>query len=229
MKDLKAVLPLIYSTRSLILSVLVMFSQVTFAQNQEDNRECIRLSQDKEYVVAFAPCSIAAEQGRAEAQYFLGTMYSLGNGIPRNSEMAIFWLTKSADQDIPIAQFSLAKIYRTGDGTPKNFDVARALLTKAVPSMDEASYILGEMHRNGEGTTASNVIAYAWYSVSATRGNNEAIREREDLEARLTVSELREAQSLSQEYFNEHIQPMVRSEKIFLCMDQGINLEDCRL
>ena len=42
----------------------------------------------------------AAEQGLAEAQFVLGTMYADGIGVPENDKTAVKWYTKAAEQRI---------------------------------------------------------------------------------------------------------------------------------
>jgi len=41
---------------------------------------------------------VEAKQGNANAQLLLGLMYSVGKGIPRDDEEALYWFTKSAEQ-----------------------------------------------------------------------------------------------------------------------------------
>lgn len=40
----------------------------------------------------------AAEQGVAEAQRYLGVMYSKGQGVPKDFQQAIVWYRKAAEQ-----------------------------------------------------------------------------------------------------------------------------------
>ena len=40
----------------------------------------------------------AAEQGDAVAQFNLGQMYRTGRGVQQNSETAVMWYTKAAEQ-----------------------------------------------------------------------------------------------------------------------------------
>jgi uncharacterized protein len=52
----------------------------------------------------------AAEQGHALAQFNLGVMYSRGQGVERNKELASFWITKAAERGDCGAQFLLGMI-----------------------------------------------------------------------------------------------------------------------
>ena len=54
----------------------------------------------------------AAEQGFAEAQFFLGNMYYEGQGVPKDDKQAVYWLKKSAEQGNTIAKTILNTIKR---------------------------------------------------------------------------------------------------------------------
>ena len=52
-----------------------------------------------------------AEEGKAEAQYNLGLMYSLGKDIPRNDPEAVKWYRLAAEQGLAQAQHNLGVMY----------------------------------------------------------------------------------------------------------------------
>jgi TPR repeat protein len=52
----------------------------------------------------------AAERGEPAAQYELATLYAEGRGVVRDTNLAIFWGRKAADQGNTEAQFSVGKI-----------------------------------------------------------------------------------------------------------------------
>jgi hypothetical protein len=62
-----------------------------------------------------------AEQGDADAQYHLGSMYYSGEGVPHDDEQAIQWYTKAAEQGHVDAQYNLALMYKHGQGVLLNF------------------------------------------------------------------------------------------------------------
>lgn len=49
----------------------------------------------------------AAKQGNQYAQYMLGKLYLMGQGVPYDKEQAVYWLTQAAKQANPYAQFFL--------------------------------------------------------------------------------------------------------------------------
>lgn len=53
----------------------------------------------------------AAERGHSQAQYFLGRLYQNGNGVPRNVDEAMRWMTLSASQGFGNAALWLGIYY----------------------------------------------------------------------------------------------------------------------
>jgi TPR repeat protein len=58
----------------------------------------------------------AAEQGNAIAQYNLGDMYRVGEGVPPDSTAAAGWYRKAAEQGYALAQNNLGVMYDNGEG-----------------------------------------------------------------------------------------------------------------
>ncbi len=57
-----------------------------------------------------------AEQGLAEAQGLLGSMYDEGKGVPENDGEAARWYLTAADQGDATAQYMLGSMYDEGRG-----------------------------------------------------------------------------------------------------------------
>ena len=60
------------------------------------------------------------EQGGAEAQFYLGDMYHLGKGVPRDYVEAAKWWRKATEQGLAEAQHNLGNSYYNGNGVPKD-------------------------------------------------------------------------------------------------------------
>lgn len=96
-----------------------------------------------------------AEAGNADAEYDLGTMYSDGHGVPRDTKEAAAWWQKAAAQGQPDAQFSLGflLLYGGGEGPDAvNSDPAAGLpwLEKAAAQGHaSAEYFLGYLYWSG--------------------------------------------------------------------------------
>lgn len=61
-----------------------------------------------------------AEQGDADAQYRLGLMYKIGEGVPQDYTETVKWFQKSADQGFQEAQNSLGVLYASGTGVTRD-------------------------------------------------------------------------------------------------------------
>jgi len=58
----------------------------------------------------------AAESGHARAQYFAGTAYAAGLGVPRDLAVAVRWWFSASDQGVPQAAQSLAQLRQVALG-----------------------------------------------------------------------------------------------------------------
>lgn len=62
-----------------------------------------------------------AEAGNAKEQYFLGIMYAVGDGVPKDPTKAVEWQKKAAEQGNADAQYILGYMYGEGQGVPKDY------------------------------------------------------------------------------------------------------------
>lgn len=67
------------------------------------------------------PSLALAEQGDAEAQFYLGGFYRMGLGMPQNLERAAYWSRKAAEQGHVKAQSDMGFIYTYGSGVPQDY------------------------------------------------------------------------------------------------------------
>jgi len=61
-------------------------------------RQAVNLHEQGRYEEALVIFQKEAEQGNAHAQFALGGMYTLGQGLPKNEQLAAQWLKKAAGQ-----------------------------------------------------------------------------------------------------------------------------------
>jgi TPR repeat protein len=121
---------------------------------------------------------LAAEQGHAESQYLLSTMYDEGKGVPQDDSQAAHLERKAAEQGHAYAQANLSFRYYTAD----NFAEAFAWCQRAAYSnLAWAQYNLGLMYRKGEGVPQSDVEAAHWYRLAANQDFPEAQQKLADL------------------------------------------------
>lgn len=65
-----------------------------------------------------------AEQGDAEAQVRLGTMYYDGQGVTQDYKQAVNWYKKAAEQGHAGAQHNLGFVYAEGQGVTQDLKLA---------------------------------------------------------------------------------------------------------
>ncbi|MBL0942047.1 MAG: sel1 repeat family protein, partial [Alphaproteobacteria bacterium] len=66
----------------------------------------------------------AAMQGYSPAQFSLGYIYSVGQGVAQNNEIALQWFQKAAEQGNAEAQVNLVVMYAEGQGVTQNNEIA---------------------------------------------------------------------------------------------------------
>ena len=65
-----------------------------------------------------------ADQGHADAQFALGSMYYQGKGLPQDYHKAVKWCRLAADQGLAEAQAFLGGMYYFGQGVPNDYVLA---------------------------------------------------------------------------------------------------------
>lgn len=113
-----------------------------------------------------------AEQGNADAQFYLGVLYENGYGVAKNDKEAVKWYRKAAEQGDTAAQYNLGLMYQNGSGVNQSDKEAAKWYRKAAEQGDaDAQMNLGSMYRYGNGVTQSNKEAVKWYRKAAELGN----------------------------------------------------------
>jgi len=88
----------------------------------------------------------SAKTGNPAAECELGMRYKMGTEIQRDSDQAVYWLTRAAEKGNAEAQLTLGKMYRNGEGVSMNYQIAKKWLTKAAASGSQyAKSLLREM------------------------------------------------------------------------------------
>jgi TPR repeat protein len=73
----------------------------------------------------------AADQGNADAQFFLASCYDAGAGVPRDYAQGAKWWRKAAEQGNAAAQKNLGWKYLRGVGVPQDYVLAHIWLNLA--------------------------------------------------------------------------------------------------
>ncbi len=67
-----------------------------------------------------AELQVLAEQGNADAQYNLGHLSEIGDGVPLDDAEAVRWIRLAAEQGNADAQYNLGARYAYGSGVPQD-------------------------------------------------------------------------------------------------------------
>jgi TPR repeat protein len=123
------------------------------------------------YEKAFEWYGQAAEKRDAQAQFELGKMYDLGEGVAPNYGEALKWYQKAAEQGFVPALHNLGAMYESGKGAPKDVQQAILMYRKAAEAgLPQAQVVLGVRYERGEGVARDYGEALKWYSRAAEQG-----------------------------------------------------------
>jgi TPR repeat protein len=150
----------------------------------------------------------AAASGHAPAQSRLGAMYDEGRGVRQSLSKAMKWYRRAAQQgDLP-AKMSLGLIYVTGRGVPQNYFQAEKWFRLAAEQGDAlAQYNLGLIYAGGYNVVANDdVQAFAWFSIAAKGGNEDALKNRDAFATRMSPEQVEEAEKFAQDWMTTKAQ-----------------------
>jgi TPR repeat protein len=112
-----------------------------------------------------------AKQGEAWAQYELGRMYALGDGVAVDYRVATRWFSQAAEQGLPRAQYVLGVMYQSGSGVASdNRQAAKWYRQAAEKGHSKAQNQLGLMYQKGLGVEKDDREAVNWLRQAAEQG-----------------------------------------------------------
>lgn len=168
-----------------------------------------------DYTRAFELLYKAANNGDStvESQKVLAQSFILGRGVPPNIEEALHWYTLAAEQGDPEALNEMGFIYFTGNGVEQDYDKAFELFSQAAyKGYLLAQYNLGIMLYTGNTSAGQDFAkAYAWLSVAAAKGHEQARQATQVLAAALSPEQLKNAQAQAMRIY-EKLQPDLRKK-----------------
>jgi len=129
-------------------------------------------------------------------------MYAEGRGVAQNYTEAMKWYRLAADQGYAEAQVNLGMMYYNGgQGVPRDYaEAARWFDLAADQGNAYAQNNLGLMYAQGQGVPQDILRAHVWFNLSATQGHQDAVRNREIAERRMTPTQIAEAQKLARDW-----------------------------
>jgi TPR repeat protein/formylglycine-generating enzyme required for sulfatase activity len=135
--------------KSLALWGLVMLVALSAGAAFAGTKEGISAYEKQKYTVALKEFTHAAEKGKDPvAQYWLGVMYTKGQGVPVERSLGLKWLVRSAELGHAPAQHELAEAFVGGNGVPQDeTKAAKWYLAAAEKGVVEAQYKLSRLLR----------------------------------------------------------------------------------
>ncbi|MBN8439460.1 MAG: sel1 repeat family protein [Candidatus Accumulibacter sp.] len=147
---------------------------------------------------------MAAANGNAEAQFFVGTSsYQNGDGTT-----AIFLVEEAAAQGNGGAMTNLCVWYNGKNPivVPQDFSKAATWCQKGAAWGESDSQIyLSTLYYNGYGVIRDKVISYAWANLVASQGSTVGAAIRDRVQQELSAAEIAEGQRLSGSWKKGHV------------------------
>ncbi|MDR2155451.1 MAG: sel1 repeat family protein [Burkholderiaceae bacterium] len=154
-----------------------------------------------------------AQQEDPDAQWNLGILYHLGQGVPQDYGQAAQWFRKAAEQGNVQAQNSLGALYGKGQGVAQDYGQAVRWFRKAAEQGNaQAQRNLGLHYAQGLGLSKNKVVAYALFNLSAARNSSsldKARNNRSSLARSMTNQEVEAGQALTRQVISAgSLQPL---------------------
>jgi uncharacterized protein len=153
---------------------------------------------------------LAAYQGDADAQSWLGTGYQRGWFGTIDYREALKWLRKAAAQGEPNAQFSLGLMYEEGEGVPENYALSATWYRKAADHVPEylggvweAETQLAYMYRDGR-LPADYVQAYMWFAIVGSSVVPPTDDDMKRAAQHMTKAQIVQAQRMAEDWIKRH-------------------------
>ena len=129
----------------------------------------------KDYDKALKYYQYAAEKNDSQAQFSLGAMYDMGNGVTQNYAEAMKWYLKAANQGHASAQNNIGVMYEKGQGVKQDCSEANKWYLKAAEQgYTPAQSNLGLNLYVGNGITQNYTEAFKWLLKAANSGGASA-------------------------------------------------------
>lgn len=158
------------------LLALLLSSIFTSTIAHAGNPEAIAAYKAGDYATAYKEFSRQAKRGDAFAQSNLGLMYSNGQGVPQNYELAMSWFDKAAEQGDTSAQYCIGVMYHKGQGVTQDFAQAISWYNKAAElGHAQAQTNIGTLYYTGQGVPKDEAIAATWFNKAAEQKHESAL------------------------------------------------------
>lgn len=158
----------------------------------------------KDYASAMKELAPLAQEGNVNAQILLGKMYMLGQGVPRNTDLALKWFEAASDQGDAEAEFFLGAMYLLpAKDIPQGL---KWLRLSAEQGTKEAQLLLGMTYLKGSDLPHDLVQADMWLRLAAATGDKLATSQCERAERQMTADQIGKARALAAEWKPESLE-----------------------
>lgn len=154
-----------------------LFGALLGSPAQAELDKALAAYESGEFEVAFIKLLPLAEEENIIAQYHLGEMYRLGNGVESDPDKGEHWLRRAAEGGYPPAQFRLGELYALGaraygsNLSEDRDESARWYLKAAAAGHSDAQFQLGALYFLGLGVEQNEAEAFRWYQKAAEKGD----------------------------------------------------------
>ena len=163
----------------LLVFCLILSACSAFAEGTDETAALVEQAwaamEAKDYETAVPLLQKAADQGVTPAQYKLGEMYQLGDGVEQDYDKAFHYYKLAADQDAPEALTAVGYFYGQGLGTEQNLDEMLKYYNRAAEMGEPmAQFNLGCCYRDGTGVKQDYGKMHEYYRLAVEKGNADA-------------------------------------------------------
>ncbi len=171
--------------------LFTLFSFFAAQSSSADLNKGIEAYNVGNYDVAIAEWQPLAENGDADGQFWLATLYANGMGVPQSDEIALKWYSLAADQGHGEADYNIGLMHANGWGVPMDTDEALKWYQKAAEAgFAQAQFSVADMYDGGWGREKDLVVAYMWLSLAAAQEHDEAQRRLKEMTETMAASDV---------------------------------------
>lgn len=178
-----------------LLLIVFSFAVSSACLNAADLQSGRHAYEQKEYASAMKELAPLAQAGNVEAQVLLGKMYMLGQGVPKNTDLALQWFHAASEQGNAEAEFFLGAMYLLpAKDIPQGL---KWLRLSAEQGTTDAQLLVGMAYLKGSDLPRDLVQADVWLHLAATQGDRFAISQYEGAERNMTPDQIQKARALA--------------------------------
>ncbi|WP_366658594.1 tetratricopeptide repeat protein [Fodinicurvata sp. EGI_FJ10296] len=136
-----------------------------------------------------------ANNGAAEAQNMLGSLYYGGIGVPQSYDQSYIMFRNAAEQGHADAQYNLSNMYLRGEGTEQDSQRAYFWSHKSAQEGHARAQLgLGAMYIQGNIVQRDYITGYMWTTIASFNGEANSLHMIELLETAMEDNDIYEAQ-----------------------------------